>query len=176
MASSPVAISRRQNWWQRTVSQLSHELGAWLYIAVVLGVVSALAFVYLAEASYVARQIDQMVELEQELDELHEQNSALLLSISKYEEVSRIETQAKAMGFGEPAHVEYLEVAVDDASPAAQGSAVQGAPSGAVSGGQQSAPLQDDSPLAAAGLRLPSSIAQQFQGWIGMATAAQEGY
>jgi hypothetical protein len=176
MASSPIVISRRQNWWEHTVSQLSRELGAWLYIAVVLGVVSALAFVYLAEASYVARQIDQMVELEQELDVLHEENSALLLRISKYEEMSRIKTEAKAMGFAEPAHVEYVEVVVDDASPAAQSDAVQAAPSGGVTGGQQSTPVQDDAPLATFGLRLPSTIAQQFQGWIGIGTAAQEGY
>jgi cell division protein FtsL len=175
MASGPIIIPRRQNWWGRTIAQLSSDLGAWLYVAVVLALVSVLAFVYLAQASYVARQINEMVELEQQLDVLHEENSALLLRIAKYEDMSRIKTEAKAMGLGEAQHVEYVEVVLDDASPAPQGDVVRGLPTSAVSDGQQSAPLQNDMPLAAAGMRLPSTIVQQFEGWIGSGTAARDG-
>jgi cell division protein FtsL len=174
MASSQIVILRRQNWWGRTIDQLSRDLGAWLYIAVVLGLVSVLAFVYLAQASYVARQIDEMVKLEQELDVLNEENSALLLRIAKYEEMSRIKTEAKAMGLGEARHVEYVTVVLDDPIPALQGDVLQGLPSSVVSDGQRSVPLQNDTPLATVGLRLPSAIAQQFQGWIGRGTAARD--
>lgn len=173
MASSPIVISRRQNWWGRTIAQLSRDLGAWLYVAIVLGLVSVLAFVYLAQASYVARQIDLMVELEQQLDVLHEQNSVLLLRIAKFEEMSRIKSQATAMGLGQAKSVEYVEVVLDDASPVAPRDSTQGSPTSGVHGGQSSGSLENQGLPATGALRFAPTIAQQFQGWIGRGTAAE---
>jgi hypothetical protein len=174
MASSPVVIDRHQNWWGRTIAQLSRDLGAGLYVALVLGLISVLAFVYLAQASYVARQIDDMVDLQNTLTVLHEENSALLLSVAKYEEMSRIKTEARAMGLGEAKQVEYIEVVLDDANPSSQGDMVRDMPTSAGNGGQQSVSLPNKVPLTVGGLRLAPTIAQQFQGWIGAGTTARD--
>jgi cell division protein FtsL len=174
MASSSVVISRRQNLWGRTIAQLSRDLGAWLYVALVLGLVTVLAFIYLAQASYVARQIDQMVQLETSLAELHEENSALLLRIAKYESMSRIKTEARAMGLSEARQLEYIEVVLDDAGPASQRDVVQDLPTSAVTGGQQFASLPNEPPPVVGVLRLAPTIAQQFQGWICGGTAGRD--
>lgn len=170
MASSSITIARRHNVWQRIVARLSRDLGAWLYVAVVLGLVSALAFVYLAQASYVAGQIDEMAELERKLDLLHEENNALLLRISRYEDMSRIQTEARAMGLGEAQQVEYVVVVVDDSGPVQWEDVVSGLPPGAVRGTLPSASLQNEGAPTTAGLGLAATIAQQFQGWIGAGT------
>jgi hypothetical protein len=175
MASSPVVVSKRQSLWGRTIAQLSRDLGAWLYVAVVLGLVTVLAFTYLAQASYVARQIEKMVKLEQRLGELHEENSALLLRIAKYEELSRIKSEAQAMGLGEAKHVEYVEVVLEEATPGPQGDAVRELPTGANSGGQQAVPPKYDTPLTIGSLPLAPTIVQQFQGWIRRGTSGREG-
>jgi hypothetical protein len=174
MASSQVVISRRQNLWGRTVAQLSRDFGVWLYVGAVLSLVTVLAFVYLAQASYVARQIEDMVMLEHELDDVHEVNSALSLRIAKYEDMPRIKTEAKAMGLGEATRVEYLEVVVDDAGPGSQGDVIQNLPTGAIGGNQQSGLSQSGATYAVGGLRVAPTIAQQFQGWIGRGTAQRD--
>ena len=170
MASSPIVISRRQSSWARIIAQWFRALGAWLYVVLVLGLITAMVFVYLYQANYVALQIEQMVTLERRLDELHEQNSALLLRIAKYEDMSRIETEARAMGLGEATHVEYIQVVLDDA--AARNETTQGAATGSTYSTQPSG-LRGDVLPTTGGSWVSSAITQQFQGWIGGGTAAQ---
>ena len=167
MSSNPIIISRRQNPWGRAIAQLSRDLGAWLYVGVTLVVVSALAFVYLGQASYVARQIELMVKLEEQIHDLHEANNALLLQIAGHEDMSRIKAEARAMGFGEAQQVEYVVVVLDDASSTVPKDAISGLTSSAANGAPSSVPLLGDRVPTTAGLRLASAIAQQFQSWIG---------
>ena len=199
MATNPIIISRRQNLWGRIIAQLSRDLGAWLYVAVVLGLVSVLAFAYLAQASYVARQIDLMAKLEGDLDVLHEENGMLLLRIAKVEDMSRIKAEARAMGLGEATHIEYVVVVLDDPQPAAQGppatlnprrSGTPFAPGGEDPTGdarssqslangatvvRSSVPREGEDAPAPEGPRLVSAIAQQFQRWISGGTAGRVG-
>ncbi len=170
MASSPIVISRRQNQWARTIAQWYHGLGGWLYVVLVLAVITVMAFVYLYQASYVALQIDRMVALEERLDELHEQNSALLLRIAGYEDMSRIKNEARAMGLGEATHVEYVEVVVGGAAP--RDGAVQESPTGSTYGTQPSSLPDDEALPRTGGSWVASTITQQFQSWIGTGMAA----
>ena len=166
MASNPVILSRRQNLTERIIAQLSGDLGLWLYLAIVLVVGTALAFAYLAQASYAARQIETMVELEQKLSELHEQNSVLRLQVAGYEDITRIKSEARAMGLGEAAQVEYVEVVLDE--PATPGGT---APSSKAGGDQSSALSGWNSVTDWPGVRFVSVIARQFQAWISRGVA-----
>jgi hypothetical protein len=167
MSSNPIIISRRQNPWARAIAQLARDLGGWLYVAGTLVLVSVLAFVYLGQASYVARQIELMVELEQQIDDLHEANNALLLQIAGHEDMSLIKAEARAMGLGEAKQVEYVVVVLDDATSAVLKGAASGLTTSAANGAPSSVPLLADRVPTTAGLRLASAIAQQFQSWIG---------
>lgn len=154
MASHPVVVPYRQSWLRRTAHHWYDTLGPWLCVLAVILVIALLAFVYLAQASYVARQIDMMAKLEKDRCKLHEENSALLLEIAQYEDVSRIKTEARAMGLGEPTRIEYVEVTVDDPLPL-PGS--RGGPLSDVRGAQLPAPQ---------GPAFLSGIWQQFRNWI----------
>lgn len=172
MSSNPIIISRRQNPWARAIAQLSRDLGAWLYVAGTLVLVSVLAFVYLGQASYVARQIELMVELEEQIDGLHEANNALLLHIAEHEDMSRIKAEARAMGLGEAKQVEYVVVVLDGVSSTVPNDAVSSLATSAANGAQPSVQLLGDRVPTTAGLRLASAIAQQFQSWIGSSATA----
>jgi len=171
MASNQIAISRRSNWLQRSVAQLFHDLGAWLYVVAVVVLATVLAFVYLAQASYAARQIELMVDLEKKLDLLHEENSILRLQIAGHEDPSRIKAEARAMGLGEATRVEYIEVLLDEAGPLARGNTTQSLPGSGANSGQLSALQGRNGVTAWPDVRFVSSIAQQFQGWISKGTA-----
>ena len=169
MATSPIVISRRQTLWVRTIAQWYHGLGAWLYVVLVLGLITVMAFVYLYQASYVAMQIDRMGALEQRLDELHEQNSALLLRIARYEDMSRIQNEARAMGLGQATHVEYVEVVLGGA--ATRDDVAHESPVGSTYGAQPSALLDQETLPTTGGSWVASTVARQFQGWIGKGAA-----
>ncbi len=175
MATNPIIISRRQNLWGRIIAQLSRDLGACLYVAVVLGLVSVLAFAYLAQASYVARQIDLMAKLEGDLDVLHEENSMLLLRIAKVEDMSRIKAQARAMGLGEATHIEYVVVVLGDPQPAVRADTTLNSLANGATAVRSSVASEGNDVAAPEGLRLVSAIAQQFQGWISGGTAGRAG-
>jgi hypothetical protein len=176
MATNPMIISRRQTIgtpyphlgvWGRLFARLSDELGAWLYVAVVLVLVSVLAFAYLAQASYVARQIEWMATLEQQLDVVHERNSMLLLSIAEAEDMPRIKAEARAMGLGEATRIEYLVVILDDLQPAAPGDTPLTPRGGTdLTRGRSSVTRAAANVAAPSSSRLVSTIAQQFQSWI----------
>jgi cell division protein FtsL len=92
----------------------SLDLRAWLYVGVLLCLVISLAFVYLTQAGHVARQIEEMEDLELRLQRLKQENSALLLEIAQSEQVGRIKQRARELGFAEPEGVEYLVVQLDE--------------------------------------------------------------
>jgi hypothetical protein len=139
------------------IAQWSRDLGMWLYVAALICLVSMLAFVYLAQASYVAGQMEQMVGLEYQVRTIKEDSNALLVCIARYEDLSRIKTEARALGLGEPKHVEYVEVVVDEPlSPTGWGGG--DSPHGSSAG--EGIGLQPPSP------GLWSKAVQQFRQWI----------
>jgi len=98
-------------------SRLSDASRRWLYVVAMLVLLSLLGFLYLTQTSQVTIQIDEMQTLERQLHELKQANSELLLQIAQYEQLSRIQQEAKAMGFGKPQHIEYVQVLVDEPTP-----------------------------------------------------------
>jgi hypothetical protein len=96
-------------WWK--------NLGVWVYAPVMIIVVSVLIFIYLMQASYVAGQAETMAELEQELHTVKQAISQTRLKIAAHEGVERIRSEARAMGLGEPDHIDYIEVLVASAQP-----------------------------------------------------------
>jgi len=108
---------------KRAISEPADDLKRWLYVLVLLVLVSLVAFLYLAQASYVAKQTEEMKALESNLRELKKDNNALLLRIAQYEQMPRIEQEARALGFGEPEHIGYVEVVLDEPAPLLGGEA-----------------------------------------------------
>ena len=71
--------------------------------------IGLVAFLYLAQTTSVARQIEEMEKLERELSHLRWDNNAVELQIAQYQEMSRIQREARALGLREPEHMEYIE-------------------------------------------------------------------
>jgi hypothetical protein len=172
MASSPIVISRRhhEGLWGRTIAQWFRGLGAWPHVLLAAALVGAMASVYLYQISFVERQIDQMVRFESDLADLNQRNNELSVSIAGYEDMSRIKTEARAMGLGEATHIEYLDVVLDGST--AQDHVIQGLSASAASAGQSSAWLEDETLPTSGGSWVASTIVQQFRGWIDRGTAA----
>ncbi len=68
-AGGPMAESRNENLLGQALSQLSDDLRRWLYV-LVLCLVSVLSFLYLAQASCVAKHIAEMETLDNDVREL----------------------------------------------------------------------------------------------------------
>jgi len=155
MTGNRIAIRHKPQLATRALLRLSPELTKWLYVVGLLVLVSLLAFVYLAQASIVARQIDEMANLESQIQAIKRQNNELRLRVARLEDLPLTQTQARALGFREATKIEYVEVLVDE--PAASGGPGVGttAASGAGSGKVRSPPSG-----------LWSDVVQQFQDWI----------
>lgn len=164
MASSPIVISRRSNLWERTVAQWIRGLGVLPNVALGVSLVVLMGSVYLYQVGVVERQIDEMVRLETDLAELNLQNNELSVSVAGYEDISRIKSEAKAMGLGEATHVEYLEVVLDGSTGQSQMLPGLSAPAG--SAVQPSAWVEDKTALIGGGSWVTSTIMQQFRSWI----------
>nr|MBC7245870.1 hypothetical protein [Chloroflexota bacterium] len=107
----------------------------WFYALALLCLISLLAFLYLALASYVANEMDATGSLEATIQALKKENNKLRLEIVLKEDPARIQQEARAMGFAEPQHVEYVEVVLNepvvsspDAASNSQQSSVADAP------------------------------------------------
>lgn len=92
----------------------AREASQWLHALVLLCLVSLLAFLYLALASSVAREIETTATLETNIQSMKEANNKLRLEIVLKEDLTRIQQEAKAMGFVTPQHMEYLEVVLKE--------------------------------------------------------------
>ena len=99
-------------WPSRAIFHLSLDLKMWLYVLLALCMVSVLAFVHLGQTSDVAKQIEQMEQLEVQLLELKQGNNGLRLQIAEFEQMPRLMQQAQALGLGKPERIEYVEVSV----------------------------------------------------------------
>jgi len=117
MGSGRIAASRSETFLGQAIAQLSDDLRRWLYVLALLCLISLLAFLYLTRASHVARQIEEMRGCESQLRELRRANSAILLQIAQCEQLPRIQQAARDLGLGEPQHIEYVEVVLDQPAP-----------------------------------------------------------
>ena len=151
---SPIAAVLTRDLWMPYVTRRLAEVGRWSSLLVAVGVLCLLAFVQLGQASYVARQIDAMQMLENELISLKQTNNSLRLRIAEQELPARIRAEARALGLGEAQDVEYVAVTLVETSAAAGGHNSQW--SAGVSGRQNLA-------------RLPAwlhGVLSQFANWI----------
>lgn len=130
MSSSRMAVSTGQSALGPGAVRVSLDLRTWLYAAVLVCLVVSLGFVYLIQAGHVARQIEAMEGLEVTLQQLKQQNSALLLEIAQFEQVGRIKQQALQLGFAEPEDVEYIVVQMDEGASRAQNAVSRASPEG----------------------------------------------
>lgn len=88
-----------------------------------LAIVSVIGWLYLTQASTVTETSYHMDELRLELEQLENQNSALMLEIAELESLARVEQRAKELGFETTNKVQYVAVdqyphpTLDDISP-----------------------------------------------------------
>jgi hypothetical protein len=130
--------------------------------------ISLLAFVYLTQASHVARQIEQMENLERDLQQLKQQNDDIRLQIADNEQLPRIKEQAQKMGLAQPEQMQYLEVVSDEPVSASQ-QAVPVRASQPAAGGDKSA-HGSASPAAetASSSGWGHALLSQFSAWVGV--------
>lgn len=108
--SSNVMISLRP---QNVIRHLPWQLDGKVAFGVllILAIFSLVGWVYLTQASAVTATSYQIHELRLELDQLKNQNAALVLEIAKLEALSRVESRAKELGFASINEVHYLSIA-----------------------------------------------------------------
>jgi len=80
-------------------------------LALIFVLVGLIGTLYLLQADQVTVTHYQIMELRARLEELERENSALMLAIARQTSEEHLEEQAKALGYGPPASVEYLVVA-----------------------------------------------------------------
>ena len=115
-----------------TLSRFSREVGPWLYVAALVCLMGIVAAVYLGQTTYVAKQAQEMEDLEKQLREARWDNNDLLLQIAEHQDSSRIEEEAAALGLAPAQQFQYVEVMVEGlASPTGEGAA-GGSSAGAV--------------------------------------------
>lgn len=144
----------------RASLQQSQDLTQWLYVLALLCLISLLAFLYLAQASYVAREMDATGTLETTIQVLKKENNKLRLEIALKEDSVRIQQEARAMGFVVPQQVEYVEVVLNESAT----------PSAAAASDSQPSSTADA--LSAYGWWV--SILRQFRDWIDESTIQTE--
>lgn len=94
----------------------TRETLPWLYALALLCLVSLMAFLYLALASFVASEMETTGTLEATIQSIKEANNKLRLDIVLKEDLARVQQEARAMGFVTPQHVECLEVVIEETS------------------------------------------------------------
>ena len=89
----------------------------------ILAIFSLVGWVYLTQASTVTETSYHVDELRIELEQLENQNGALMLEIAQLESLARVEQRAKELGFQTTNKVQYLAIeqyptlSSDDISP-----------------------------------------------------------
>jgi len=76
----------------------------------ILATFSLVGWLYLTQASAVTTTSYRIDELRLELDQLKNQNAALVIEIAELEALSRVEARARVLGFEPNPNIEYLPV------------------------------------------------------------------
>jgi len=108
MATNTIISLRPQNFIRQLPWQLDSKLA--LMILSALALVSLIAGIYLSQASAVTATTYHIDELRLELNQLQNQNAALILEIAQHESLSRVEKRAFELGFGPTEKVEYITI------------------------------------------------------------------
>ena len=97
---------------EQVVRQLPWRLDskAALGLLLILVMFSLVGWLYLTQASAVTTTRYRIDELRLELDHLQNQNAALALEIARLENLARVETRARELGYGPTTNVRYLVV------------------------------------------------------------------
>ena len=108
--SSRIMISLRP---ENVIRQLPWRLDsqAALGFLLILATFSLVGWLYLSQASAVTTTSYRIDELRFELDQLKNQNAALVIEIAQLEASPRVEARARELGFKPTADVRYLPVA-----------------------------------------------------------------
>lgn len=170
MGRERIAVSSGERAMSRTTMQWAPEVRHWLHVFALLCLISLLAFVYLTQASQVARQIEQMEVMERDLQILKRQNNSLRIEIADYQQLTRIKEQAQRMGLGPAEHMEYLEVVTDaSASQSLEAAPLQ---AGQSSVGSSMAPITTD---ATQPLSWRQKLTSQFAAWVNAGAPSGDG-
>jgi hypothetical protein len=107
--SSNTMISLRP---ENVIRQLPWRLDskAALGFLLILAIFSLVGWLYLTQASAVTATSYRIDELRVELDQIKNQNAALILEIAELEALSRVKTRARELGFEPTTNVTYLPV------------------------------------------------------------------
>jgi len=107
--SSNTMISLRP---QNVIRQIPWRLDskAALGFLLILATFSLVGWLYLSQASAVTTTSYRIDELRIELDQIKNQNAALMLEIAELEALSRVEARAREIGFSPATNLEYLPV------------------------------------------------------------------
>jgi hypothetical protein len=89
-----------------------------LGVALILGVLSLLGWVYLTQASYVATTSRHLRELEKQKERIEQESFQLMVEIAELESVSRLASRAEELGFVMAFSDESEFLAVADTAPA----------------------------------------------------------
>jgi len=164
MGSSRMAIFRNQNLVRPVVAQPAIDARRVFYALTLLAMISLSAFLYLTQACHVARQVDDMLLLEQQIQQLKQQNNDLLLQISQHEKLPLLRQQAQILGFGPPERIEYVEVTVNEEGLPLQAAAPAGAQASV------NATLSAARPAVSRSGGLLQQAIGQFTGWTRLGT------
>jgi hypothetical protein len=99
----PRAVIRQLPWQLDSKTALGFLL--------ILATFSLVGWLYLTQASAVAATSYRIDELRLELDQIKNQNAALILEIAELEALSRVEARALELGFRPTTDIRYLPVA-----------------------------------------------------------------
>jgi cell division protein FtsB len=120
-----------------------------LGVALILGTLSLLGWVYLTQASYVATTSRRLQELEDQKEQVEQENWQLMVEIADLESVTRLASRAQELGFVMAYSDETEFLAVVDAPPA-----------------QARAPSPDGSDTVGWTMRgLATNVTSQFTAW-----------
>ena len=108
--SSNTMISLRP---ENVIRQLPWRVGSKtaLGVLLILAVFSLVGWLYLTNASTVTATSYRIDELRMELDQIRNQNAAIILEIAELEALARVELRARELGFQPSTDLKYLSVA-----------------------------------------------------------------
>lgn len=108
MATNTIISLRPRNLIRQLPWQLDTKMAGSLLL--LLGCLTIVGVIYLSQASAVTATTYHIDALRMELEQLQNQNAALVLEIAQLEALSRVEERAAGLGFQAVTEVKYLKV------------------------------------------------------------------
>jgi len=108
MSSNTIISFRPENVIRQIPWRLDSK--AALGFLLLLAAFSLVGWLYLTQASAVTTTSYRIDEMRVELDQLKNQNAALILEIAELEAISRVEARARELGFAPATNIKYMAV------------------------------------------------------------------